>query len=66
MIFGVTNGGNQKDNPMGPTAAQRRAQHFAEHRQQREQKEQEHRDRVIAEFNGDPARPKASAISSPP
>jgi hypothetical protein len=39
---------------MRPTAAERRAQHFAEFKQQREQEEQERRDRVIAEFDGDP------------
>jgi hypothetical protein len=38
---------------MRPTAAQQRAQHFAEFRRQREQEEQEHRDTVIAEFGGD-------------
>jgi hypothetical protein len=42
------------DTPMRPTAAERRAQHFAEFKREREQEEQERRDRVIAEFNGDP------------
>jgi hypothetical protein len=36
------------------TAAERRAQHFAEHKQQREQKDQARRDQVIAKFNNDP------------
>jgi hypothetical protein len=39
---------------MKSTAAQRRAQHFAEFKREREKEEQERRDRVIAEFNGDP------------
>jgi hypothetical protein len=42
----------RKDNRMRSTAAQRRAQHFAEFK--REQEEQERRDQVIAEFGGDP------------
>jgi hypothetical protein len=40
---------------MRPTAAERRAQHFAEFKQQREREDQARRDQVIAEFNGDPA-----------
>jgi hypothetical protein len=36
------------------TAAERHARPFAEDKQQREQEERECRDRVIAEFNGDP------------
>jgi hypothetical protein len=39
---------------MRPTAAQRRAQHFAEFKREREQEEQERRDWVIAEFRRDP------------
>jgi hypothetical protein len=39
---------------MRSTAAQRRAQHFAEFTREREQEERERRDQVIAEFGGDP------------
>jgi hypothetical protein len=42
------------NDPMPSTAAQRRAQRFAEFKRQREQEEQEHRDTVIAEFRADP------------
>jgi hypothetical protein len=35
------------------TASEQRAQHFTEHRRQREHEEQQRRDAVIAEFNGD-------------
>jgi hypothetical protein len=38
---------------MKSTAAEQRAQQFAEFRQQREHEEQERRDLVVAEFNGD-------------
>jgi hypothetical protein len=35
------------------TAAERRAQRFAEFKQQREREDEARRDRVIAEFGGD-------------
>jgi hypothetical protein len=39
---------------MRSTAAEQRTQRFAAFTRQREQEEQERRDRIIAEFDGDP------------
>jgi hypothetical protein len=38
---------------MRPTATERRAQHFAEFKREREKEDQARRDQVVAEFHGD-------------